>query len=196
MKVLAIIPAKLDSTRLKNKNIREINGKPMVEYSIDYAKQSKYNPDIIISSENDILEEIANKNNIRFVRRSKEMCGDTEVVDVYIDLLNNIDEKYDIIVCLQPDNPDREKSLDYCLDYMIKNNYDDIITVDSDNRRSGAMRLFKYDHLMKGHVSKRIGCISENATDVHFEQDLLNAEKNMNTEIFRKNMERYGQRIH
>jgi len=196
MKVLAIIPAKLDSTRLKNKNIREINGKPMVEYSINYAKQSKYNPDIIISSENDILEEIANKNNVRFVRRSKEMCGDTEVVDVYIDLLNNIDEKYDIIVCLQPDNPDREKSLDYCLDYMIKNNYDDIITVDSDNRRSGAMRLFKYDHLMKGHVSKRIGCISENATDVHFEQDLLNAEKNMNTEIFRKNMERYGQRIH
>jgi len=196
MKVLAIIPAKLDSTRLKNKNIRKINGKPMVEYSIDYAKQSKYNPDIIISSENDILEEIANKNNVRFVRRSKEMCGDTEVVDVYIDLLNNIDEKYDIIVCLQPDNPDREKSLDYCLDYMIKNNYDDIITVDSDNRRSGAMRLFKYDHVMKGHVSKRIGCISENASDVHFEQDLLNAEKNMNTEIFRKNMERYGQRIH
>lgn len=196
MKVLAIIPAKLDSTRLKNKNIREINGKPMVEYSIDYAKQSKYNLDIIITSENDILEEIANKNNVRFIRRSKEMCGDTEVVDVYIDLLKNIDEKYDIVVCLQPDNPDREKSLDYCLDYMIENNYDDIITIDSDNRRSGAMRLFKYDHLMKGHVSKRIGCINENATDVHFEQDLLNAEKNMNTEIFKRNMERYGQRIH
>ena len=192
MKVLAIIPAKLDSTRLKNKNIREINGKPMVEYSINYAKQSKYNPDIIISSENDILEEIANKNNVRFVRRSKEMCGDTEVVDVYIDLLNNIDEKYDIVVCLQPDNPDREKSLDYCLDYMIENNYDDIITIDSDNRRSGAMRLFKYDHLMKGHVSKRIGCISENATDVHFEQDLLKAEENMNTEIYKRNIKLYG----
>ena len=56
MKVLAIIPAKLDSTRLKNKNIREINGKPMVEYSINYAKQSKYNPDIIISSELPITE--------------------------------------------------------------------------------------------------------------------------------------------
>ena len=196
MKILAIIPAKLDSTRLKNKNIREINGKPMVEYSINYAKQSKYNPDIIISSENDILEEIANKNNVRFVRRSKEMCGDTEVVDVYIDLLNNIDEKYDIVVCLQPDNPDREKSLDYCLDYMIENNYDDIITIDSDNRRSGAMRLFKYDHLMKGHVSKRIGCISENATDVHFKQDLLKAEENMNTKIYKHNLKLYGQRIH
>ena len=179
MKILAIIPAKLDSTRLKNKNIRKINGKPMVEYSIDYAKQSKYNPDIIISSENDMLEKIANKNNVRFVRRSKDMCGDTEVVDVYIDLLNNIDEKYDIVVCLQPDNPDREKSLDYCLDYMIENNYDDIITIDSDNRRSGAMRLFKYDHLINGHVSKRIGCISENATDIHYRKDLIKVSKKL-----------------
>jgi|TARA_R110001592_G_scaffold58306_3_gene176788 hypothetical protein len=186
MKVLAIIPAKLDSTRLKNKNIRKINGKPMVEYSIDYAKQSKYNLDIIISSENDILEEIANKNNVRFIRRSKEMCGDTEVVDVYIDLLNNIDEKYDIVVCLQPDNPDREKPLDYCLDYMIKNNYDDIITVDSDNRRSGAMRLFKYDHLINGHVSKRIGCVSENATDIHYRKDLIKVSKKLKNKNFKR----------
>ena len=34
------------------------------------------------------------------------------------------------------------------------------------------MRLFKYDHLIKGHVSKRIGCVRENATDIHYEEDL------------------------
>ena len=41
MKLLVLIPAKLDSKRLKNKNIQLINGKTLVEHSIDYAKKNK-----------------------------------------------------------------------------------------------------------------------------------------------------------
>ena len=40
MKIIAIIPAKTDSTRLAKKNIQKINGKTLVEHSIDYAKNS------------------------------------------------------------------------------------------------------------------------------------------------------------
>ena len=61
MKILTIIPAKTDSTRLPKKNIQKIKGKTLVEYSIDYAKHSKYNPRIIISSESDIVKDIAEK---------------------------------------------------------------------------------------------------------------------------------------
>jgi len=53
MKILTIIPAKTDSTRLPKKNLQKIKGKTLIEYSIDYAKQSKYNPEIIVSSESD-----------------------------------------------------------------------------------------------------------------------------------------------
>ena len=49
MNILTIIPAKLDSKRLKNKNILELKGKPLFLHSVDYAQQSKYNPDILIS---------------------------------------------------------------------------------------------------------------------------------------------------
>ena len=38
MKIITIIPAKTDSTRLTKKNIQKINGKTLVEHSIDYAK--------------------------------------------------------------------------------------------------------------------------------------------------------------
>ena len=41
------------------------------------------------------------------------------------------------------------------------------------------MRLFKYDHLINGHVSKRIGCISENATDIHYRKDLIKVSKKL-----------------
>ena len=44
MKILTIIPAKLDSTRLSQKNIQKINDKTLVEHAIEYARKSKYKP--------------------------------------------------------------------------------------------------------------------------------------------------------
>jgi len=172
MKVLAIIPAKLDSKRLKHKNIREIDGKPMFLHSVDYADASRYGVEVIVSSESDVVEEICNQHEVRFHKRPAELCGDVEVVDVYEHIINEINEEYDIVVGLQPDNPNRVNTLDECLDYMIENKYDDIITIDDTYRRSGAMRLFKYDLLKQGKVSYRIGCVKETATDIHTEEDL------------------------
>ena len=174
MKILAIIPSKTDSTRLPKKNIQKIKGKTLVEYSIDYAKQSKYNPEIIISSESDEVLKIALDNEVIFDERPVHLLKDAEVTDVYIDLLNSMNEKFDLVVCLQPDHPDREHTFDYCVDYLIDNNYDDLITIEPSFKRSGSVRVFKYEHLMKGHVSKRIGCIKDDATDIHYQEDLEN----------------------
>ena len=172
MRVLAIIPTKLDSKRLKHKNIREIDGKPMFLHSVDYAAASRYGVEVIVSSESDVVEDICNQHEVRFHKRPIELCGDVEVVDVYEHIINEINEEYDIVVGLQPDNPNRVNTLDECLDYMIENKYDDIITIDDTYRRSGAMRLFKYNLLKEGKVSYRIGCVKETATDIHTEEDL------------------------
>jgi CMP-N-acetylneuraminic acid synthetase len=175
MKILTIIPAKTDSKRLPKKNLQKIKGKTLVEYSIEYAKQSKYNPMIVVSSESDKVLKITQDNGVIFSERPVHLLKDAEVTDVYIDLLNSIDEKFDLVVCLQPDHPDREHTFDYCVDYMIENNYDDLITIEPNFKRSGSVRIFKYDHLMYGHVSKRIGCIKDDATDIHYQQDLERA---------------------
>ena len=179
MKILAIIPAKTDSTRLPKKNIQKIKGKTLVEYSIDYAKQSKYNPDIIVSSEDKVVWDIAIENKVDWVRRPENLLKDAEVTDVYIDLLNRLNKTFNLVVCLQPDHPDREHTFDYCVDYLIDNNYDDLITIEPSFKRSGSVRIFKYQHLINGHVSKRIGCIKDDATDIHYEYDLEQARKNM-----------------
>jgi CMP-N,N'-diacetyllegionaminic acid synthase len=179
MKVLTIIPAKTDSKRLPKKNLQKINGKTLIEHSIDYAKECKYVDDIILSTESSDVISIAIQNGIQGMMRSKSLCGDAEVTDVYIDVLNNIDDKYDYVVCLQPDHPDREHTLEYCIDYMIENNYDDIITIEPNFKRSGSVRIFKYKHLLDGHVSKRIGCIKDDATDIHYQEDLDKAIRRM-----------------
>ena len=115
MKLLVIIPAKLDSKRLIKKNVQTINGKTLVEHSINYAKNSTLNPKIIVSSESEIVKKIARKNDVSFLKRDKGLCGDTEVVDVYLDIVKSLNEKYDYVIALQPDHPDRENDLDYCL---------------------------------------------------------------------------------
>ena len=177
MKILAIIPAKLDSKRLPKKNIQKIKGKTLVEYSIDYAKESNYKPRIIVTSESEVLKKISNRNGVEFSLRDKSLCGDVEVVEVYIDLLKKINEKFDLIVCLQPDHPDREHTFDYCVNYLIDNNYDDLITIEPSFKRSGSVRIFKYDHLINSKVSLRIGCIRDDATDIHYLKDLEKARK-------------------
>ena len=93
MRVLAIIPAKLDSKRLKHKNIREIDGKPMFLHSVDYADASRYGVEVIVSSESDVVEEICNQYEVRFHKRPAELCGDVEVVDVYQHIINEINEE-------------------------------------------------------------------------------------------------------
>lgn len=173
MNILAIIPAKLDSTRLKNKNIKEINGKPMFLHSVAFASNSRYNVDIVVSSESDTVKKICEENGVAFLNRPVELCGDTEVVDVYEYIINNqLKKEYDIVVGLQPDNPNRINTFDNCIDYMVNNKYDDVITIDENYRRSGAMRLFNYSFLKQGKVSYRIGCMKETATDIHTEEDL------------------------
>lgn len=173
MKVLVIIPTKLDSTRLEKKNIRELNGKPMFLHSVDYANESKHDITIVVSSESDEVKSICKQYGVGFDLRSANLCGDTEVVDVYLDVVRKKrGHHYDLIVGLQPDNPNRSHTLDECIDYMIENKYDDLITVNPNYKRSGSVRIFKYDYLYSGQVSKRLGCIKDDAVDVHYESDL------------------------
>jgi len=183
MKVLAIIPAKLDSTRLKKKNIRKINGKTLVEHSIDYAIASKYDVEVVVSSESTEVRDsflgMYDSDKVSFHKRDTTLCGDTEVVDVYLDIVNNVVKDYDLVVGLQPDNPNRSQTLDECIDYMIENNYDDLITVNQNYKRSGSVRIFKYQYLKDGEVSKRLGCIKDSAIDIHYEDDLNKTQTKM-----------------
>ena len=172
MKVLVIIPTKLDSTRLEKKNIRELNGKPMFLHSVDYANQSKHDITIVVSSESDEVKSICEDYNVGFDLRNANLCGDAEVVDVYLNVVRRTLGQYDLVVGLQPDNPNRSHTLDECIDYMIENKYDDLITVNPSYKRSGSVRIFKYDYLYSGQVSKRLGCIKDDAVDVHYESDL------------------------
>ena len=73
---LIFIPARSGSKRIKNKNIRKINGKPLIYWTIKYAKKYANNEDILVSSDSNIIQKISSDEKIKFFKRPKNISGD------------------------------------------------------------------------------------------------------------------------
>ena len=113
-KILIIIPARAGSKRIRNKNIRKINGKPLIYWTIKYAKKYAKNDEIVISSDSRIIHKIAKKEKIKFIKRPKNISGDNaKVYLAIVDVLKKIDDskKYKYIALLQPTSPLRPKNM-------------------------------------------------------------------------------------
>ena len=181
---LAIIPAKTDSTRLKKKNLRVIAGKTLVEHALDYAKKSQLIKYIVVTTESDEVRELAQKyDDIILLDRSKNYMGEREVADVYVNVVQELEEKIineiTHVVGIQPDHPDRKTNADQLLEYSVINKYDDLVTVDSSGTRNGAVRVTKKDFVKSGMMSRRVGSYLDNCTNIHSEEDLKNAERHI-----------------
>lgn len=127
MKILAFIPARGGSKGLQNKNIRKLAGKPLVEYTILAAKNSKLIDKIVLSTDSDKIAKIALNLNIEVpFRRPKKLSGDTSSgLDALKHTLKFLrkNQSYvpDVIVFLQPTSPTRTtKMIDDSIK-MLKN---------------------------------------------------------------------------
>ena len=181
---LAIIPAKTDSTRLKKKNLRVIAGKTLVEHALDYANNSKLISQIVVTTESDEVRNLTHGyDNIILLDRDRNYMGEREVADVYVNVVQEIEsdilKNITHVVGIQPDHPDRKTNVDELLEYAVSNKYDDLVTVDSSGTRNGAVRVTKKEFVQSGMMSRRVGSYLDNCTNIHSEEDLKNAEKNI-----------------
>jgi len=175
---VAIIPAKGNSTRLPKKNLQLINNKTLVEHSIDYAKTSKYVRKIYISTDSDEIKVMAKKNNVEIQDRPKDLLGEAEVADIYVDLVKKINlDNITHIIGLQPDHPDRQNKLDDMIDYFIEKKYMDLFTVNKDGTRNGSVRIFKAENVVSGQMSRRVGAMLDDCTNVEKQWQLDIANK-------------------
>jgi N-acylneuraminate cytidylyltransferase len=175
---IAIIPAKGTSTRLPGKNLKNIMGKTLIEYAIDYAKSTNYIHEIYVSTDNDGIKEIAEKNGVICIDRPNKLLGEAEVADIYVDLMQKIDnDKVTHVVGLQPDHPDRQNSLYDMLNYFVENNYMDLVTVNKNGTRNGSVRIIKACNVKSGIMSRRVGSILDDCTNVEHEWQLESAKE-------------------
>lgn len=115
MNNIAIITARSGSKGLKDKNIKLLNGMPMLAYSIEAAKESGKFCDIIVSTDSEKYAKISRNwgADVPFLR-SKDTSSDNasswDAVKEVIEKLKKIGKEYDTITLLQPTSPLREAS--------------------------------------------------------------------------------------
>lgn len=110
MKKLAIITARGGSKRIPRKNIRNFLGKPIIAYSIESAIKSGVFDEIMVSTDDDEIAEIAEKFEAKVpFKRSEATSNDTATTtDVIIEVLNEYKKcgsNFDYACCIYPTAP-------------------------------------------------------------------------------------------
>ena len=130
--IIALIPARNGSVRLKNKNLKKLLNKPLIFWTIQEALKSKFINKIIISSDSKkILNSFkADDKIIKSSRPKKLSSSDSKIEDVLIyEIKNNKLSINDIIILLQPTSPLRNVELiDTSIKKFINSKYDTCIS--------------------------------------------------------------------
>lgn len=111
---IIIIPARKGSKRLKNKNLKILGGKPLIEHTIEYALKNFNKEQIWVNSDSNKILEISKKFKINTYKRNKELATDKSLTsEVIFDQVYNIYKKvnFEYVIILQPTSPFRPVNL-------------------------------------------------------------------------------------
>lgn len=110
MKSIAIIPARSGSKGLKDKNIKDLCGKPLIAYTIEAAINSKMFDIVMVSTDSEKYAEISRKYGaeIPFLRSSatsSDTASSWDVVREVLERYKDLGQVFDNIMLLQPTSP-------------------------------------------------------------------------------------------
>lgn len=139
MKTVAFIFARGGSKGLPGKNIKMLNGKPLLQYSIETAKSVESISDIFVSTDCDAIADVALKNEVKVIRRPAELATDSSPEWLsWRHAIAYVTENYgsfDTFVSLPATSPLRSTSdVQASLDKLVSTNADVCISVSPSNR--------------------------------------------------------------
>jgi CMP-N-acetylneuraminic acid synthetase len=186
MNIVTIIPAKGNSNRFPGKNIKPFNGKPMLAWAIMACKESKYDMAIYVSSDSKDVLAIAEFYGAKTIQRKRDVCGDDVYKQAVIrsaageignHLCDNGLDCPDIVISLQPNSPQiKGYHLDIGIDALIREDKDEIFSVDSNLMQNAAFRIMKWDYVFQKDLSTNCGVVVCDLKDIHTKEDMEEME--------------------
>lgn len=134
-KIIAIIPARGNSKGLKRKNMCELNGKPLIEHTINAAKKCDLIDEVFVTTEDKEIKEFALSLDVSLIDRPNNLSQDhiqnNDVIRHALEIIkNNYNYLPEITVLLQPTSPLRDESdIKACVQGMIAKNTMSAISV-------------------------------------------------------------------
>jgi len=139
--ILCVIPARAGSKGLPGKNIKKLLDKPLIAYSIEHAKGSKYIDRVIVSTESkkiaDISEEFGAE--VPFMRPEELSSDDSSMIDVLLHAMNWLEERegypFDILALLHVTTPLRSvEDIDNSIELLVEEGADNVFSVTEAHR--------------------------------------------------------------
>nr|WP_321267004.1 acylneuraminate cytidylyltransferase family protein [uncultured Sulfurimonas sp.] len=162
-KVLAIIPARGGSKGLMGKNIKELCSKPLIAWSIESGRKSKYIDEVMVTTDSQEIADISKKYlaSVPFLRPA-HLASDTattfEAVKHTIDFYKSEKNmEFDYIVLLEPTSPLREND---DIDKMIKklisksDEYDSIVSIGEVHEHPSIMQKIVNDEFLESYCKE------------------------------------------
>ena len=155
--ILVVIPARSGSKGIPGKNIKKLHGKPLINYTIEAAKEIFENTQVIVSTDDKEIAEIAASHgaNIPFLRPKELAQDDSSTRDVILHLVDYFERKKSmpsVIVLLQVTSPLRNsKHLNEALDLFFHKDCDMVVSV-TESKTSPYFNL--YEENKKGYLQK------------------------------------------
>jgi len=169
MKYLFFIPARGGSKRLPNKNLLELAGKPLIEWTIDFAREIGEDNEILVSTDSAEIADFARSKGVLAPwLRPQELSNDeSKTADVALHALQWFEEnvfKPDAIVTLQPTSPFRDlKSYLQAQELFERNFPASVISIAQHEFKLGS--LFIDSGLSINSVSDRLMSMSEELSE-------------------------------
>jgi len=100
-KIIAHIPARSGSKRVKSKNLRYIAGKPLISYTISAALKCDYLNEVYVNTDSENISKLAKKLGARIYKRKKSLAGNMTTSDEFnMDIINSL--RPDTLVMINP----------------------------------------------------------------------------------------------
>ena len=131
--ILIVIPARGKSKSITKKNLRVLNKKPLIYYSINNALNIKYKADVFVSSDDDEILKMSKKFGSKTIKREKRLATDKITLGpVIYHALNftekSLKKKYDIVIMLQPTSPTlKTNTLNRAIKLFLRKNLDTVL---------------------------------------------------------------------
>lgn len=129
-KVIAMIPARYGSQRVKKKNLRLLDGQPLISYVVENAVFANCFDEIYINSEHPIFGKIAEEKGVKFYQRDPQFSTDKSTNDEFgLDFIKNTDG--DILIQILPTSPFLSpEEIRAFTEKMVKEKLDSLISVE------------------------------------------------------------------
>ena len=134
MKIIAVIPARGGSRGIPRKNVRFLNGKPLIAYAITNALQSKYITEVFVSTDDEEIAHVAELYGAEVIKRPEKLGEDDVTLDpVIYHAVQVYEEKgsgqAEVVITMQPTSPLlRTKTLDDAIESFLELGVDTMIS--------------------------------------------------------------------